>query len=111
MLVFFVKHLHAFTIIYLGLRALDQDDVIQTHTSLVCMQELLVTHTPSSFLVSQSDDSDHVSVSRTSGHGSDASLVASMEQLLHSHSDVLHNVLVAGDPTLYKALFNPSKEQ
>ncbi len=92
-----------------GLRALDQDDVVQTYNSLVHMQELLVTHAPSSFLVSHPDGSDAVSASRTFGHGSDASLVVPMQTLLNSHSDVVQNVLAAGDPTLYKALFT-SKE-
>jgi hypothetical protein len=95
----------------LGLRALDQDDVVQTHNSLFHMQELLVSHSPSSFNVSHSDDSDAVCASRTMGRGSDTSLIASMEQLLNSHSDVVHNVLAAGDPTLYKALFTSQKEQ
>ena len=75
------------------------------------MQELLATQTPSAFLVSHSDDSDVATASRALVRGSDASLVLSMEQLLISHSDVVNNVLVAGDPTLYKALFTPSKEQ
>ena len=66
------------------------------------MQELLATQTPSAFLVTHSDDSDAATASRASVRGSDASLVLSMEQLLFiSHSDVVNNVLVADDPTMY----------
>ncbi len=79
-----------------GLRALDKDDVIQTHNSLIQMQELL---------------SAPASKSSVLGSGSDTTLVASLEQLLSSHSDVVHDVLDSGDVTLYKALFTSAKDQ
>jgi hypothetical protein len=94
----------------LGLRSLDKDDVLQTHNSLIQMQELLLTHSPSSFSASHSDDSDAASAPKASARGSDVTLVASLEQLLSSHSDVVHDVLAAGDPTLYKALFVSMKD-
>ena len=96
-----------------GLRALDKDDVIQTHNSLIQMQELLSAHTPTSFLLSHSEDADPAPASKSSvlGSGSDTTLVASLEQLLSSHSHVVHDVLDSGDVTLYKALFTSAKDQ
>ena len=96
---------------FLGLRALDKDDVIQTHNSLIQMQELLSAHSPSSLFSSYSDDSDAASAPKSSSvRATDATLVASLEQLINSHSDVVHDVLAVGDPTLYKALFTPAKD-
>ena len=92
------------------MRSLDKDDVLQTHNSLIQMQELLLTYSPSSFSASHCDGADAVSAPKTSFRGSDVSLVASLEQLLSSHSDVVNDVLVAGDPTLYKALFTSTKD-
>jgi len=102
---------HTSSLNFSGLRALDKDDVVQTRNSLIGMQELLLTHSPSSFIASQSDDSDTVTPLSTSVRGSDAPLVASLEQLLNSHADNLHDVMVAADPTLYKALFSSTKDQ
>jgi len=82
-----------------GLRALDKDDVVQTRTSLIGIQELLLTHTPSSFVVSHSDDSDTSVTALAHAHlarGSDAPFVATLEQLLNSHSDVVSDVLASG---------------
>jgi hypothetical protein len=96
-----------------GLRALHKDDVIQTHNSLIQMQELLSAHTPTSFLMSHSEDVDPAPAPKSSvlGSGSDTTLVASLEQLLSSHSDVVHDVLDSGDVTMYKALFTSAKDQ
>ena len=94
----------------IGLRALDKDDVLHTHNSLIQMQELLLSHTPSSFMASHFDDSDAAFAPKTPVRGSDSTLVASLEQLLNSHSNVVNDALVAGDVTLYKALFASAKD-
>ncbi len=99
-----------FLIFYAALRSLDKDDVLHTHNSLIQIQELLLTHSPSSFKTSHYDDSDVVSAPKTSVRGSDATLIASLEQLLNSHSNVVHDVLAAGDPALYKPLFTSAKD-
>jgi hypothetical protein len=113
-LVLVLKSYFAFSVdISPGLRALDKDDVIQTHNSLIQMQELLSAHTPTSFLLSHSEDADPAPAPKSSvlGSGSDTTLVASLEQLLSSHSDVVHDVLDSGDVTMYKALFTSAKDQ
>ena len=99
-----------FLIFHAALRSLDKDDVLHTHNSLIQIQELILTHSPSSFTPSHYDDSDVISAPKTSVRGSDATLIASLEQLLNSHSNVVHHVLAAGDPALYKPLFTSAKD-